>query len=134
MIVDKTKRKVAFFLKEFYQVANVGAGGSSTNPNANELDVPILAANVATTNTLSSAATVDFSVSLTGSQLEGNTIREFGVFSATMPTDAEIVNIDSGSWTASNKETTMLSRLNFDAIGPFSNSDQIDIVLTVEVE
>ena len=132
MITDKTKRKIALFLKEFYQTANVGAGGSSTNPNANELDVPILDPNVATTNAESSAATVDFAVSLTGSQLEGNTIREFGVFSATTPNDTNFDELRAdGAYTA---ETTMLSRLNFEAIGPFSNTDQIDIVLTVEVE
>jgi len=133
MITDGVKRKMALFLQEFYTTANVGAGGDSTNPNSNSLDVPIISSNQSTTNSASDAATIDFTVSLTGSQLEGNTIREFAIFGST-PTDAEMANLSSGSWNTGNVETIMLSRINFNGVGPFSSSDQIDLTLTVEVE
>ena len=132
MITNKGKQKVALFLKEFFQLANVGAGGDSTNPNQNVLDVPILAANTATTNAISDDTTIDFTVSYTGTQLEGNTIRELGIFSATTPADNQFDELRTT--TSYSAETTLLSRINFSAVGPFANSDQIDITLTIKVE
>jgi len=134
MITNKAKQKVALFLKEFFQLANVGAGGDSTNPNQNVLDVPILAANTATTNAISDDTTIDFTVSYTGTQLEGNTIRELGIFSATAPADDQFDELITRTTTSYGVETTLLSRINFNAVGPFANSDQIDITLTIEVE
>jgi|TARA_R110002020_G_C16106523_1_gene759148 hypothetical protein len=132
MITEKAKEKVALFIKEFFQTANVGTGGDSTNPDSNVLDVPILAANKATTNYVSDRTTIDFSLSFTGSEVLGHSIREFGIFSATTPTDD---NFDELRTTTSySAESTMLSRVNFDGVGPFSNSDQIDITFIVEVE
>jgi hypothetical protein len=131
MITNKAKQKVALFLKEFFQLANVGAGGDSTNPNQNVLDVPIL--QKATTNSISDDTTIDFTVSYTGSDLEGNTIRELGIFSATTPAD-ETQFGELRTDTSYGVETTLLSRINFSAVGPFANSDQIDITLTIEVE
>ena len=132
MITEKAMEKVALFIKEFFQTANVGTGGDSTNPNSNVLDVPILAANVSTTNYVSDATTIDVTVSFTGSQIEGHTIREFAVFSATTPTDD---NFDELRTTTSySVESTMLTRIDFDGVGPFANSDQIDITFSMEVE
>jgi len=131
-MTNKAKEKVALFLKEFFQLANVGTGGDSTNPNANALDVPILASNVSTTNSNSDSTTIDFTVSFTGSQVEGHTIREFGIFSSTTPTDDQFDELRTT--TSYTSETTMLSRVNFTGVGPFANSDQIDITFSMEVE
>jgi len=130
MITNKAKQKVALFLKEFFQLATVGTGGDSTNPNQNVLDVPIF--QKATTNAISDDTTIDFTVSYTGSQLEGNTIREIGIFSATTPADDEFDELRTA--TSYGVESTLLSRISFEAIGPFANTDQIDITLTIEVE
>jgi hypothetical protein len=132
MITNKAKQKIALFLKEFFQTANVGTGGDSSNPNSNALDVPLLADNVATTNLTSDEATIDFTVTLTGSSLEGNTIRELGFFSETVPADDQFDELRTT--TAYTAETTMLSRVDFDAVGPFANTTEIQITLTVEVE
>jgi len=132
MITEKAKEKVALFIKEFFQTANVGTGGDSTNPDSNVLDVPILAANKATTNYVSDRTTIDFSVSFTGSELSGHTIREFGIFSATTPQDDQFDELRTT--TSYSAESTMLSRVNFDGVGPFSNSDQIDVTFILEVE
>ena len=80
MITEKAKRKVALFLKEFITAANVGVGGNSSNHNSNDLDVPILTTKVTTTNTESTANVIDYTATFTGSQLDGNTVREFGIF------------------------------------------------------
>ena len=139
MITDEAKRKMALFIKEFYTHANVGIGGDSTNPNSNSLDVPIISSNQSTTNAVSDAATVDFTISLTGSQLEGNTIREFGIF-GTLPQDTTFDKMYGGTANPATggenyaSEVIMLSRINFTGVGPFSNADQIDLTLTVEVE
>ena len=134
MITDKAKRKMALFLKEFYTKSNVGNGGNTTGQDTNELDSPLLSTRRTTGNSESFGSTVDFAVTFTGSELQGNSIREFGVFSESMPTDIELANVDTGTWTTSNSDTTMLARINFDALGPFSTSDSIEFILVVEVE
>ena len=108
MMTEKAKRKTMLFLKEFYTSAKVGNGGDSSNPNASDFFAQF-------------------------NNLEGETIREFGIFGS-LPTDAEMANLGSGTWTTGNVETVMLARINFDALGPFVSGDVIDITLVAEVE
>jgi hypothetical protein len=132
MITDKAKRKIALFIKDMFIKANIGAGGNASFPNSNELDVPILSTNVTTSNSESDDTTIDFAVSVTGANLQGNTIRELGIFSETMPNDT---NFDELRTTTSyTTETTMLTRINFEAIGPFTSADTLDFTFTMEVE
>lgn len=132
MITDKAKRKIALFIKDMFVKANIGAGGNASFPNSNELDVPILSTNATTSNSESDDTTIDFAVSVTGANLQGNTIRELGIFSETMPNDT---NFDELRTTTSySTETTMLTRINFDAIGPFTSADTLDFTFTMEVE
>ena len=139
MITEKAKRKVALFLKEFYTEANVGVGGNSSNPNATDLDVPILTTKVTTTNSESSANVIDFTATFTGSQLDGNTVREFGIF-GTLPQDTAFDEMYGGTANPATShsnyasEVVMLSRVNFESLGTFSSSDELEITLTVEVE
>ena len=139
MITEKAKEKVALFIKEFFQTANVGTGGDSTNPDGNVLDVPILTSNKATTNYVSNRTTIDFSLSFTGSEVLGHSIREFGIF-GTVPQDTAFDEMYGGTANPATggtnyaSEEIMLTRVNFDGVGPFSNSDQIDITFIVEVE
>ena len=142
MITDTIKKKMALFLKEYYGDSNakmvVGTGGGSTNPLATNLDVPIsTVANGSTiTSTSSDDKVVEFKASFTGSTLQGYTIREMGVFSS-LPKDdqfdelANTNNTDNPEYTT---EQTMLSRVNFDAIGNFSTSDTVEVIFTLEVE
>tara|TARA_R110000824_G_scaffold397549_1_gene600540 strand:+ start:709 stop:1107 length:399 start_codon:yes stop_codon:yes gene_type:complete len=132
MITDKAKRKIALFIKDMFVKANIGAGGNASFPNSNELDVPILSTNATTSNSESDDTTIDFAVSVTGANLQGNTIRELGIFSETMPNDT---NFDELRTTTSySTETTMLTRVNFEAIGPFTSADTLDFTFTMEVE
>ena len=142
-VTEDAKKKVALFLKEFYTQANVGAGGSSTNPSANTLDVPILTTLSTTSNTTSDVATVDFTVALAGSSVTGNTLREFGIFGE-MPQDdqfdemrlegVQITGSTATDGTEATVETIMLGRVNFDGVGPFAASDEIEFTYSVEVE
>jgi hypothetical protein len=142
MIVDEAKQKVALFLKNFYQRGNVGAGGNATFPTATDLDVPILSSNATTSNSLSDDTTIDFTLSINGGNLLGNTVRELGIFSHNMPVDdtdfTEMINEgvtpdESGS-TLATGGTSMLARVAFDAIGPFQSTDVLNFTFTVEVE
>jgi hypothetical protein len=132
MITDKSKRKVALFIKDMFDKINIGTGGNSTFPNANDLDVPILTTKLSTVNSESDDTTIDFSASIAGSYLQGNTIREFGIFSDTTPVDTQFDLLRTQ--TAYGTETTMLYRTNFDAIGPFTSTDILEISFTMEVE
>jgi hypothetical protein len=132
MITETAKRKLALYLKEFFTEANVGVGGNASNPNMTDLDVPILTSKKTTTNSESTQNVIDFTATFTGSELDGNTVREFGIFSSTSPADDQFDELrTTTSYTAEN---IMLARVNFDALGTFSSSDELEITLTVEVE
>jgi hypothetical protein len=142
MITENGKRKIALFLKEFYTKGNVGVGGDATNPNGNVLDTPMLAdaSMVTMSNSTSGNTTIDFKGSFTGSQLTGTTIREFGIF-GDLPLDATFENMklegvapETTDGTEATTEQIMLARVNFDGLGPFAATDQVDFILTVEVE
>ena len=130
MMTEKAKRKTMLFLKEFYTSGKVGNGGDSSNPNANDLDVPITSSSSFAANESDENA-IDFFAQF--NNLEGETIREFAVFGS-LPTDAEMANLGSGTWTTANVETVMLARINFNALGLFVSGDVIDVTLVAEVE
>jgi hypothetical protein len=134
MITDKTRRKVALFLKDMYTKANVGNGGNATAPNATDLDVPILSTKQTTTNSESNDTTIDFSASISGGNLQGNSIREIGFFSSTMPQDDQFDELRTTTSYTAETSDVMLARINFDAIGPFTSSDTLNFTFTMEVE
>jgi hypothetical protein len=134
MITDTTKRKVALFIKDMYTKANVGNGGNATAPNATDLDVPILTTKVGTSNTESNDTTIDFSVSFSGSSLQGNSIRELGFFSSTMPQDSQFDELRTTTTYTAETSDVMLARINFDAIGPITAADTLDFTFIMEVE
>ena len=97
-----------------YTHFEVGTGGDSTNPNANTLDAPL--GNRATLTSVSSGeSSVDFSFTVQGSTFVGHTIKEVGIFSASTSGD-------------------MLLRVNYDGIGPLTSLDEIEFIITVEVD
>ena len=96
----------------------VGTGGDSTNPNAGDLDSPLDTATLissASGRVVSSGETsIDFTFTVLGSAYIGNTIKEVGIFNA----DA----------------STLLVRVNYDGIGPLVSGDEIEFIITVEVD
>ena len=138
MITDTIKKKMALFLKELYTSSGkmvVGTGGGSTNPLANELDVPISTVSNGETITATSqdSKVVEFKASFNGSVLQGYTIREVGMFSD-VASDTQMDDMVHLSNNHTVDDDVMLSRVNFDAIGNFSTSDTVEVIFTMEVE
>ena len=145
MITEEAKKKINLFLQTFFTTGNVGTGSDSTNPNSNSLDVPILTPqegiSITTTNT--GDTSTDFKLVVLGSQLSASVVREFGIFGE-LPQDdqfdemrlegVQITGESNTDGTEATVETTMLSRLSFEGLGPFNNSDEITFTLSVEVE
>tara|TARA_R100000995_G_C3475730_1_gene120833 strand:+ start:661 stop:1080 length:420 start_codon:yes stop_codon:yes gene_type:complete len=139
MITEEAKKKINLFLQNFFTTGNVGTGSDSTNPNSNSLDVPILASNSSLTVTNTGDTSTDFKMVVLGSQLSASVVREFGIF-GTLPQDDAFDEMYGGTSNPATdgsnyaSETTMLSRLSFEGLGPFNNSDEITFTLSVEVE
>ena len=112
MITDKLKQLLAEQIVSLIDSGQVGLGGNSSSPNANALDVPSGA--TTTVNAVSTDENVmEVKVSVGGGAITGMTIREAGVF-------------DSSS--------NMLSRVNFDGVGPFASTETLEVILIIEVE
>jgi len=112
LITDKLKQLLAERIVSLIDSGQVGLGGNSSSPNANALDVPSGA--TTTVNAVSTDENVmEVKVSVGGGAITGMTIRETGVF-------------DSSS--------NMLSRVNFDGVGPFASTETLEVILIIEVE
>jgi|TARA_R100000149_G_C5877913_1_gene142014 hypothetical protein len=112
LITDKLKELLTNQIVSLIDSGQVGLGGNSSSPNANALDVPSGA-----TTTVKAVSTdenvMEVKVSVGGGAITGMTIREAGVF-------------DSSS--------NMLSRVNFDGVGPFASTETLEVILIIEVE
>ena len=140
MITEEAKKKINLFLQTFFTTGNVGTGSDATNPNSNSLDVPILTPQegISITPTNTGDTSTDFKLVVLGSQLSASVVREFGIFGK-LPTNstefgAMYGGTDGTSTANYSVEDTMLSRLSFEGLGPFNNSDEITFTHSVEVE
>ena len=115
MITEKLQEAVAAHIKTLMLKADVGQGGNSTNPISDTLDVP-LDLNITPTTSSSTSNVIEAKVSISGTSLNGNIIREVGLF-----------NHASGN-------QNMIQRINFDAIGPIANDATLEIFIIMEVE
>ena len=115
MITDKGKSLITAYLASTFTKANVGSGGNSTSPSQLELDVPLLSTPKTSGASVSDENVVDFSVTILGTDasIVGETLREICIEDA------------SGN---------LLLRIPFDAIGPFSESEEVEFFIAVEVE
>ena len=133
MITDEGKSVIAQFLVDYFTRANVGSGGNNTSPSQSDLDVPLLSGSGASLGNSASGAksdenVVDFKIDILGSDasIEGRTLREIGIFSG-----AAVTTSSNGREVPIN---TMLLRIPFDAIGPFSSSEEVEFFIAIEVE
>jgi len=110
MITDKLKEILATRIKDIVDVGKLGMGGNTTSPLALDLDVPLTT--VTPTVEKSNTNVVQIMVEEVGSNITGKLIREMAFFDG----------------------TDMLGRVNFEAVGPFSGTERIQIFLTLEVE
>ena len=129
MITDEAKSVIAQFLVDNFTRANVGSGGNNTTPSQSDLDVPLLSGSGGSLGNTASGVksdenVVDFKIDILGSNasIEGRTLREIAIFSGAASTTPNIpIN-------------TMLLRIPFDAIGPFSSSEEVEFFIAIEVE
>ena len=112
MITDNMKSKIATHVVSLISSGKVGIGGNATSPSATGLDVDS-GASPSVTIIKSDANVVEAKVSIAGSAITGKVIREVGL-------------LDSSN--------NLLSRFNFDGVGPFSSSETLEIFVLLEVE
>jgi hypothetical protein len=121
MITEKAMEMIRDYIQTTFLFYNVGRGGDTTGINATSLDAPINATNFnnstgSITTDKTGLTSLDFTITLNGSDYVGEIIREVGIF-------------DSATLASAN----MLIRVPFNAIGPLTASDTIELVVTVDV-
>jgi len=118
MITTEGKTKLKDYVISTFTHFQVGTGGDSTNPSAGDLDSPLgskaTISSASGTVQSSGETSIDFSFTILGSAYVGNTIKEVGIFDST--------------------GNTLLVRVNYDGIGPLTSSDEVEFIITVEVD
>ena len=112
MITDVARQDLADYLKTTYTKARIGVGGNNSSPIASNLDVPIFDVSTVVSSK-SDENVVDFKFTVAGASIAGYTIRELALFNSDY--------------------SKMLTRINFEGVGPFSTED-VDFFVTLEVE
>tara|TARA_Y100001938_G_scaffold151085_1_gene245806 strand:- start:1423 stop:1797 length:375 start_codon:yes stop_codon:yes gene_type:complete len=124
MITDELKKQLVSHLKSIITSAKIGLGGNSTNPISTDLDVP-LSVSPTLVKTESDLNVLEIKVSVAGSSIQGQVIREVGLFDD---------NTLSAHASRSPRVDYSLFRTNFDGVGPFSTTETLELFILLEVE
>jgi hypothetical protein len=112
MITDELKTLIATHIKDnLFDTAKIGLGGNATSPTATDLDVP-LSASTTLTITNSTLNVIEAKVSVAGNAIQGQVIREVGLFNG----------------------SDLVYRANFEGVGPFSTTETLELFILLEVE
>ena len=112
MITDELKTLIATHIKDnLFDTAKIGLGGNATSPTATDLDVPV-SASTTLTITNSTLNVIEAKVSVAGSAIQGQVIREVGLFNG----------------------SDLVYRANFQGVGPFSTTETLELFILLEVE
>ena len=116
MILDAGKKAVADLIKgtNGFKWIDIGDGGDDTSVSQTTLDHSVLTARKAVTPTKVGKVLI-YEVSFTGSELASNIVSEIGIFD-------------------NETEGNMLSRVNFNTIGPLAANETISFTLRLGVE
>ena len=114
MITRAGRTDIKAYLESTFTKYNVGSGGDSTNPNATDLDAPLNTTlkNVDSVRSVGQT-TLEFNITISGTDYLGQTIKEVGIF---------------------NSDDEMLIRVNYDGFGPLSATDEVNFIITIEVD
>tara|TARA_R100000231_G_scaffold93400_3_gene70103 strand:+ start:380 stop:718 length:339 start_codon:yes stop_codon:yes gene_type:complete len=112
MITNELKSYLAGQLKARIDTAQIGFGGNSTSPSQNTLDVPS-GFSTSIVKSDSDENVIEVKVSIAGSLLTGSVTREMGLF---------------------DSSNNLLSRINFEGVGPFASNETLEIFLLIEVD
>ncbi len=112
MITDELKSQLATHIKDnLFDSAKIGLGGNATSPTATDLDVP-LSVVPSILKTKSDLNVIEVKVSVAGSSIQGQVIREVGLFDG----------------------SNLVYRTNFQGVGPFSTTETLELFILLEVE
>jgi len=129
MITELARQALRDFVQDKFLGYKIGTGGDSSNPNATNLDAPLSVGGTelqtsGITITTSGISSIDFTITLSASSYVGEVIREVGIFNSTA------ITVDGTSYAAGS---IMLIRVPFDGIGPITATDDIELVVSVDV-
>ena len=116
MITELARQALKDFVEDNFVAYNVGTGGDSSNPNATTLDSPITSSIQTSNITIfnSGESTIDYKVEILGSGFVGHTVKEIGLYETT--------------------GNTLICRVPLDPIGPLVSTDEIEVIITLEVD
>ena len=126
MITELARQALKQYVYDNFNRYNIGTGGDSTNPNATKLDAPINSSPVSTGLSIATSgiSSVDFTISLNVSAYVGEVIREVGIF------NSAAITIDGITYGVGE---LMLIRVPFEGIGPITSTDDIELIVSVDV-
>ena len=110
MITDSLKDAVASFIKNNIDSGKIGKGGNSTSPAATGLDVELSATPTLTSDIEGNV--FELKLTVPGSAISGDVIREAGLFDG----------------------SSLFIREAFDAVGPLTSTETLEIFFVLEVE
>ena len=113
MIVDEGKSKAAELIKTEFNYIAVGDGGDDTSTSQNTLDNEVFRKVVDASEVVGNI--IVYTASFTGANLTSNVISELAIF-------------NNASSTAK-----MLSRVNFNSIGPLASNESVSFTFRVVV-
>ena len=126
MITDTLRQHILAEIKNQIVTADLGLGGNSTNPASTALDVPLglTTSQVTIVESDSDFNLLEIKVSVSGTNIDGQVIREMGLFD------------DGSALTPARSPDAdfLVHRVNFDGIGPIATTDTLEIFILMEVE
>lgn len=112
MIVNQGKQEMAELIKGTFTKIKIGDGADDTNMSQTSLDHLVAVTKTATVQRVGN--TLIYTVTFTGSELSTDKVSELGIF---------------------HKDTDkLLTRVNFNGIGPLSASESLSFTFRLEVE
>ena len=114
MIIDVGKKRIRDLMKDDFKYIGVGDGGDDSSTAQTTLDNEISETSPRKIATVAPQGnTLVYDITFSGSNLTGNIINELGIF---------------------NSAGTLLTRVNFKAIGPLGSSDSVAFTFRLVVE
>ena len=124
MIVEEGKKAIAAMIAEHFTKISLGDGTDDTSSSQTTLDHEVTSKKTATTTTVVNKQII-YSVEFLGSDISSSSIGELGLFGNTNHNS----NSDSTTF-----ENDLLTRINFNSVGPFAAGDRVAFSLVLVVE
>tara|TARA_R110002110_G_scaffold146759_1_gene336813 strand:- start:485 stop:856 length:372 start_codon:yes stop_codon:yes gene_type:complete len=123
MIVEEGKKAIAAMIAEHFTKMSLGDGTDDTSSSQTTLDHEVTSKATATTTVVNKQ--IIYNVEFLGSDISSSSIGELGLFGNTSHNS----NSDSTTF-----ENDLLTRINFNSVGPFAAGDRVAFSLVLVVE